>query len=210
MKFLYCVSRHLKGEYQPISVHGGFESAIVSIYDVVIKNYKKSIGEIGIHQSIRYKDDLHELNELRHHDTPPSVAFLFRGKFKITTVENLITSEVALKNTIAHIDERFLQLHGEERNICFPKNIISDDIEEGWYKIDKYNDKSVTTCIEKHIQHKIEELKVHKHVAFGFLTKHTADFLVVRFTHSQDFLFSENSFDIVISPLAGFKESLNH
>ena len=211
MDVLYCLSELSGSEYKELSVHATFESCVISVYDIAIKKFILIMDKVGVHESTKYMDDLKDLNTLRHDFKANDITYLFDKRFKITKVKNYISSKHAVKNIIDHIDLRFKALSGiaNNREVCFPLNIISEKTKYAWYEIDEHNAEAVIKNLEEYIQQKIDTLKLKNiQVVQGMLGVHTEDFFVVKFTDSQAFLLQDNYFGIVVSPITGFKHSL--
>jgi len=210
MSFLYCISkkRKEKDEYTAVSVHHQYAHAIIAIHDEKLRDYKNSLIKVGRLQSEKHKETLERLQIYKNKPSPPTTEII--GEFKITRVQNLITSETALKNTINHIDKRFAHLiASDSKHVCFPEVLISERIREDWHLLDPHNSADVISCIESHISHKIQELHGFHTITRGHVTKNTADMYAVQFTDSNDYHLSDiNNFRIIISPATGFTHSL--
>ena len=163
MDVLYCLSMKSRNIYEERSVHPTFHSALVSIYDIALIKFRKLLNELGPENSKPYMEDLKELNSLRKDYEPDDVTYLFHRKFKITKVNNMLTSKDALINILEHINTRFEVLHNIKttKRICFPLELLDERVKDRWYEMDQYNAGEVIEHLEIYIQKKIDELKFH-------------------------------------------------
>ena len=211
MDTLYCLSVKKHDEYQEHSVYTSFENALVTIYDMGIEKFSRLVEEDGAKVAKKYSEDLKDLNSLRKDYQPDRVTYLFDKRFRITKVKSCLTSKVAFENIIEHINDRFLELKHMRttKRICFPLQLLDERTKGKWYSMDEYNAGEVIEHIEKHIQRRINELKLENNeVVQGILERNNEDFIAVRFTDSQEFLLNKEIFGIVVSPNTGYELSL--
>lgn len=211
MDTLYCLSIRKHEEYHEHSVYTTFENALVAIYDIGVDKFSKIIEYEGIELAKKYSEDLKNINSLRTDYEPDRVTYLFDKKFRITKIRNMLTSKIAFENIIEHINDRFLQLKHTRttKRICFPLQLIDERTKSKWFRLDQYNADSVIDQLEKHIQRRIDELKLNNmQVVQGILERNNEDFIAVRFTDSQEFRLNKEIFAIVVSPNTGYDVSL--
>lgn len=211
METLYCLSIHHKGEYKEQSVYTSFENALVTVYDIALAKFSKILEEEGSEKSEKYMEDLKDINSIRKGYEPDKVTYLFKKRFRITRVDARLTSKTALENIVEHINLRFHELahSNTSKRICFPLQIMDERVKTKWYSIDEYNAEQVISHLERHIQKRIDELKLmNKEVVQGILERNNEDFVAVRFTDSQEFILNKDIFAIVVSPNTGYDKSL--
>ena len=87
--------------------------------------------------------------------------------------------------------------------------MLDEKTKSNWYQLDEYNAGEVIEHLEKHIQRRIDELKLeHSEVMQGILERNNEDFIAVRFTDSQEFLLNKDIFAITVTPNTGYNKSL--
>jgi len=212
MDTLYCLSIRTHNEYREHSVYTSFENALISIYDMGLDKFSRIIEDEGAKKAKKYSQDLKDLNSIRTDYEPDNVTYLFDKRFRITKIKSMLTSKTAFENIIKHINDRFLQLSHMRttKRICFPLELMDERTKGKWYDLDEYNAGEVIDHIEKHIQKRIDELKLQNlEVVQGILEKNNEDFIAVRFTDSQEFLLNKDIFSIVVSPNTGYSHSLS-
>ena len=211
MDSLYCLSIKKHDEYHEHSVYTSFRNALITIYDIGLDKFSLLIGDEGVKRAKKHVIDLKELNSIREDYEPDKVTYLFDKNFRITKIRSLLTSKVAFENIIEHINDRFRELKHmrTEKRICFPLDLLDEKTKSKWYLMDEYNAGEVIQNLERHIQRRIDELKLeHSEVIQGILERNNEDFIAVRFTDSQEFLFNKEIFSIVVSPDTGYNKSL--
>ena len=213
MDVLYCLAEiNDQNEYQEHSVYLKFESALVSIYDLALRRFRAIIEELGVYEAKKYTEDLKDIKSIRSDYEPDKVTYLFKKRFRITKVKNYLTNKIAITNILEHINIRFLELHrlNTTKQICFPLEILTERVKNSWYKVDEFNAGETISYLEKHIQGKIDDLKLSNFkVVQGILEKNNTDFIVVRFTDSQSYMLNKDIFSIVVSPETGYNKSLS-
>ena len=211
MDTLYCLSIRKHDEYCEHSVYTSFENALLTIYDIGMSKFSDLIQDEGIEKAKKYVDDLKDLNSIRSGYKPDRVTYLFDKKFRITRIHSLLTSKTAFENIIEHINDRFRILKHAlmSKRICFPLELMDEKTKSKWYLLDEFNASEVIDHIERHIQRRIDELKLSGlDVVQGILERNNEDFVAVRFTDSQEFLLNKEIFAIVVSPNTGYNLSL--
>ena len=211
MDILYCLSIRKQHEYHEHSVYTSFENALLTIYDMGLSKFSELIEEEGAERAKKYITDLKDLNSIRSDYEPDHVTYLFDKRFRITKIHSLLTSKTAFENIIEHINDRFLHLKhmNTTKKICFPLELLDERTKSKWYQLDEYNAGEVIEHLEKHIQRRIDDLKLHhSEVIQGILERNNEDFIAVRFTDSQEFLLNKEIFAIVVSPNTGYNKSL--
>ena len=211
MDTLYCLSildlneEQSNNEYRDYGVYYTFDSALISIYDLVLRRFKKK-------KSLDYLDDVEDLNTLRDDYEPSNITYLFNRRFRITRVKNMLTNKIGITNIIKHIDERFEKLTKlmSGKGVCFPITPLSAQIKDDWLRLDQFNAATVIDYLEKHIQGKIENIKaLNDNVVKGVLEETTSDFIAVRFMDTQSYILqTKDIFGIVVSPNTGYEKSL--
>lgn len=212
METLYCLSMHKHGEYKEHSVYTSFENALVTVYDIALAKFSKILEEEGPIKAKKYTEDLKDINSIRKGYEPDKVTYLFDKRFRITRVDARLTSKTALENIVEHINLRFHELvhSNSSKRICFPLQIMDERIKSKWYELDEYNAEQVISHLERHIQKRIDELKLmNKEVVQGILERNNEDFVAVRFTDSQEFILNKEIFAIVVSPNTGYDKSFS-
>ena len=214
MEVLYCLSeKDDNNEYKEHGIFNSFESALITIYDNGLYKFNNLMKEIGAHRSEEYLENLKEINTIRKDYTPDDVTYLFSRKFRISRVKSYLTNKTALKNILTHINLRFLELSKVRTNkkICFPLQIMSEKHKRAWFDIDRYNANEVIKYLETHVQNKIDEFKIiNPNIQQGILERNNSDFVAVRFTDSQEFIFNKEIFAITLSPISGYEMSLEY
>jgi hypothetical protein len=211
METLYCLSIKKHDEYHEHSVYTSFQNALLTIYDIGLDKLSLLIETEGTKKAKKHVIDLKELNSIRTDYEPDKVTYLFDKKFRITKIHSLLTSKVAFENIIEHINDRFRELKHMRttKKICFPLDLLDEKTKNKWYLLDEFNAGEVIQHLEKHIQRRIDELKIiHSEVVQGILERNNEDFIAVRFTDSQEFLLNKEIFAIVVSPNTGYTKSL--
>ena len=211
METLYCLSIKKHDEYHEHSVYTSFQNALISIYDIGLERFSLLLETQGPERAKKHVKDLKELNSIRTDYEPDKVTYLFDKNFRITKIRSLLTSKVAFENIIGHINDRFRELKNmrTSKKICFPLQILDEKSKSKWYEMDEYNAGEVIQHLEKHIQRRIDELKLeHNEVIQGILERNNEDFIAVRFTDSQEFLLNKDIFAITVSPNTGYNKSL--
>jgi hypothetical protein len=218
MDTLYCLSRleyneeEAKDKYWDYGVYYTFDSALISIHDLALHKFKEIEYMMGEQKSLDYLDDLRKLKSLRDDYEPSKITYLFERRFRITRVKNMLTNKIGITNIIKHIDERFEKLTrlSSGKGVCFPITPISTRIKDDWFRLDQFNAAVVINYLEKHIQGKIENIKVlNDNVVKGILEETTSDFIAVRFVDTQSYILeTKDVFGIVVSPNTGYEKSL--
>jgi hypothetical protein len=218
MDTLYCLSRleyneeEAEDEYHDFGVYYTFDSALISIYDLALHKFKEIEDMMGKQKSFDYLDDLEKLKSMREDYKPDKITYLFDRRFRITRVKNMLTNKIGITNIIKHIDERFEKLTrlSSGKGVCFPITPISTRIKDDWFRLDQFNAAVVINYLEKHIQGKIENIKVlNDNVVKGILEETTSDFIAVRFVDTQSYILqTKDVFGIVVSPNTGYEKSL--
>lgn len=211
MDTLYCLSIRKHNEYHEHSVYTSFENALITIYDMGVNKLARIIEEEGIEKAKKYTESLKNLNSIRADYKPDHVTYLFDKKFRITKIRSMLTSKIAFENIIEHINDRFLELKHmrTSKRICFPLELMDERIKSKWYLMDEFNASEVINHIERHIQRRIDELKLdNNEVIQGILERNNEDFIAVRFTDSQEFQLNKEIYSIVVSPNTGYSQSL--
>jgi len=211
MDTLYCLSIRKHNEYHEHSVYTSFENALITIYDMGVNKLARIIEEEGIEKAKKYTESLKNLNSIRTDYKPDHVTYLFDKKFRITKIRSMLTSKIAFENIIEHINDRFLELKHmrTSKRICFPLELMDERIKSKWYLMDEFNASEVINHIERHIQRRIDELKLdNNEVIQGILERNNEDFIAVRFTDSQEFQLNKEIYSIVVSPNTGYSQSL--
>ena len=189
---MYVVSVKKDDKYHPHSVYSDVHSMKLALMDIPIIN----------------KFRLNSLDSLDHLNLNES-NLLFNKEIKIDKVENRLTSEIALKHIKTHIDTRFEKLSKTPKDVCFPNEILDNSSKEFWKKLDKHNYETVVDHLQDYIKDKVKELQHKVTVKYGFMTKNTSEYTVVKFTNSSKFRKKSDCFDIVISPETGYTTSLH-
>lgn len=211
MDTLYCLSVKKNDEYCEHSVYTSFENALLTIYDMALNKFSKIVEQEGVEQAENYTQDIKDIKKIRRDYDADKTTYLFDKRFRITRTKNFLTSKVAFENIIEHINDRFLELKHMRttKRICFPLELLDERTKSKWYSMDEYNAGEVIEHIEKHIQRRINELKLENNeVVQGILERNNQDFIAVRFTDSQEFLLNKEIFAIVVSPNTGYELSL--
>lgn len=211
METLYCLSIKKHDEYQEHSVYTSFQNALITIYDIGLDRFSLLLETGGPEKAKKHVKDLKEINSIRTDYEPDKVTYLFDKKFRITKIRSLLTSKVAFENIIGHINDRFRELKNmrTSKKICFPLQLLDEKAKSQWYRLDEFNAGEVIEHLEKHIQRRIDELKLeHSEVMQGILERNNEDFIAVRFTDSQEFLLNKDIFAITVTPNTGYNKSL--
>jgi hypothetical protein len=214
MDTLYCLSRleynqeEVEDEYCDYGVYCTFDSALISIYDLVLHKFM-----LEEKKSLDYLVDLKKLMSLGEDYEPSKITYLLNRRFRITRVKNMLTNKIGITNILRHIDKRFevLARLSTGKGICFPITPITALIKDDWFRLDQFNAATVIDYLEKHIQGKIENIKaLNDNVVKGVLEQTTSDFVAVRFVDTQSYILqTKDIFAIVVTPITGYEKSLN-
>lgn len=210
MHTLYCLS--IKGTEEHVhAIFGSYKSAIIAIYDIIVRRLKECIEYEGVDNCKRYSDQLKHLNEIRDRDMSEDKVTLF-SIYTIYKTKNMITSENAFKNIAEHINARFDEIESMSlysRKVCIPHPILTERTKLAWQHMDKHNYESVIEEMENLIYKRIEQLKQRDiPVIQGILRKSDDNFLCVQFCDSQEFMLNKSVYGIVVSPETGSNLSL--
>jgi len=212
MDTLYCLSIKKDDEYHEHSVYTSFTNALITLYDIGLNKLRYLIDTEGTEEAKKYISDLKKINSIMSDYEPDTTTYLFEKKFKITKVKSMLTSKTAFQNIIEHINERFsiLKHMKTTKKICFPLQILDEKAKNKWYLIDEHNAGNAIEHLEKHIQRRIDEIKLHnKEIVQGILERNNQDFISVRFTDSQEYLLNKEIFSIAVTPNTGYNLSLS-